>query len=156
MSEIFYDARSIDYPIIDSDAHVNEPADLWQERVPKKWRERAPRVHHSDRGDIWLFDGGKEKWPMGLTATAGLSYFQFAPVGARYESMRKGSFDTGARLKEMDADGDQETPCGHLSGDSGPGCRLHRHSGLRRCVPRVAVSVSRTDDAAVCPVGRVW
>ncbi len=105
MSEIFYDASSIDYPIIDSDAHVNEPADLWQERVPKKWRARAPKVEHSEKGDIWVFDGGKEKWPMGLTATAGLSYFQFSPLGARYETIRPASFETGARLKEMDADG---------------------------------------------------
>ena len=105
MSDIFYDASSIDYPIVDSDAHVNEPADLWQERVPKKWRDRAPKVQHTERGDLWIFDGGKEKWPMGLTATAGLSYFQFAPLGARYETMRPASFDTAARLEEMDADG---------------------------------------------------
>ena len=27
--------------IIDADSHVNEPADVWQERVPAKWRELA-------------------------------------------------------------------------------------------------------------------
>ena len=29
-SELFYDFASIDYPIVDADAHVQEPPDLWQ------------------------------------------------------------------------------------------------------------------------------
>jgi predicted TIM-barrel fold metal-dependent hydrolase len=105
MSDLFYDAASIDYPIVDADAHVNEPPDLWTGRLPKKLLERAPRVEHTDKGDIWLFDGGREKWPVGLTAVAGLSYFEFRPVGITYETMRPGSFDTQARLADMDADG---------------------------------------------------
>jgi predicted TIM-barrel fold metal-dependent hydrolase len=105
MSEPFYDAASIDYPIIDSDAHVNEPPDLWTERVPAKLRDRAPFVKHSDAGDLWIFDAGREKWPVGLTATAGLSYFDYKPMGVTYESMRPGSFDTTARLADLDADG---------------------------------------------------
>jgi predicted TIM-barrel fold metal-dependent hydrolase len=105
MSDIFYDYASIDYPVIDSDAHVNEPPDLWQKRVPKKWKERAPFVKHSENGDVWYFDGGKERWPMGLTATAGLSYFQYHPLCNTYETMRPASFDTEARLKDMTADG---------------------------------------------------
>jgi hypothetical protein len=77
MSEIFYDVASIDFPIIDADAHVNEPPDLWQKRVPAKWRQRAPRCERKDGGDVWLFDDGKEIWPVGLTACAGLSFFDF-------------------------------------------------------------------------------
>ena len=46
-SELFYDAASIDYPIVDADAHVNEPPNLWLDRVPAKWRDRAPRVEHT-------------------------------------------------------------------------------------------------------------
>ncbi len=105
MSERFHDPASIDYPIIDSDAHVNEPADLWQERVPARHRERAPKLVHSEKGDLWVFDGGKQKWPVGLTAVAGLSYLDFKPMGITYESMRPGSFDTKARLDDLDADG---------------------------------------------------
>ncbi len=105
MSAVFHDFRSIDYPVIDADAHVNEPPDLWQERVPARWKERAPRVERSERGDLWLFDGGREKWPVGLTATAGQSFFQFSPTGGRYEEMRPASFESGPRLTEMDADG---------------------------------------------------
>ncbi|NRA01994.1 MAG: amidohydrolase family protein [Myxococcales bacterium] len=105
MQTRFFDTASIDYPIIDSDAHVNEPPNLWQDRVPAKWKERAPRVLETERGDIWSFDGGREKWPMGLTATAGQSFFQFSAVGGRYSEMRPGSFETAARLRDLDADG---------------------------------------------------
>ncbi len=105
MSDLFYDAASIDYPILDADAHVNEPPELWQERVPSKWRERAPRVERTEKGDIWVFDDGREKWPVGLTATAGQSFFQIRPFGGTYAEMRPGSFDTQARLEELDADG---------------------------------------------------
>ncbi len=105
MSDLFYDAASIDYPIVDADSHVNEPPDLWTERLPEKYRERAPRVEHTEKGDVWSFDRGKEKWPIGLTAVAGLSFFDYKPIGISYESMRRGSFDSAARLSDMDADG---------------------------------------------------
>jgi predicted TIM-barrel fold metal-dependent hydrolase len=105
MTDIFHDVSSLDYPIVDADSHVNEPPDLWQTRVPAKLRERAPRVQRTDNGDIWLFDGGREKWPVGLTTVAGLSYFDYKPFGFTYDTIRPGSFDTGARLADMDADG---------------------------------------------------
>jgi predicted TIM-barrel fold metal-dependent hydrolase len=104
-SDLFHDFGSIDYPICDADAHVNEPPNLWQDGVPAKWRDRAPRVVSSERGDVWEFDGGREKWPVGLTATAGQSYFQFGPMGQTYATMRPGSFDRDARLADLDADG---------------------------------------------------
>ena len=50
MSELFRDVASIDYPIIDCDSHVNEPPNLWQERVPARLRERAPRVERTREG----------------------------------------------------------------------------------------------------------
>ena len=105
MSELFHTVASIDYPIIDADAHVNEPPDLWQTRVPQRLRNRAPKVIHTDDGDVWSFDDGKRLRPLGLTATAGLSYLQFRPQGYRYTDIRPGSFDTKARLDDLDADG---------------------------------------------------
>ncbi len=101
----FTDISCIDYPILDADAHVNEPPQLWQDGVPAHLRARAPRVVHTEKGDLWEFDGGRSTWPVGLTATAGQSYFEFGPMGQTYESMRPGSFDPVARLEDMDADG---------------------------------------------------
>jgi predicted TIM-barrel fold metal-dependent hydrolase len=105
MPELFHEVASIDYPIIDSDAHVNEPPDLWQSRVPARLRDRAPKVLHQADGDVWTFDNGKRLRPLGLTATAGLSYVQFRASGLRYDEIRPGSFDTRARLADLDADG---------------------------------------------------
>ena len=105
MSELFTEVASIDYPIIDSDAHVNEPPNLWQERVPSRLRDRAPKLMHTADGDVWSFDDGKKLRPLGLTATAGLSYLQFRPSGMKYDTIRPGSFDTAARLFDLDADG---------------------------------------------------
>jgi len=104
-SELFWDVASIDYPIVDADAHVNEPPDLWQSRVPSKYRDRSPKVKRTDHGDMWLFEDGARVRPLGLTATAGLSYLDFEPAGMTYETIRPGSFDTQARLADMDIDG---------------------------------------------------
>ena len=82
VSTSFSEVASIDYPILDADAHVNEPPDTWQARVPAKLRERAPKVVHTDDGDMWSFDDGKSLRPVGLTATAGLSYLQYRPSRA--------------------------------------------------------------------------
>ena len=105
MSDVFCEVASIDYPIVDADAHVNEPPDTWQTRVPAKLRARAPKVLRTPNGDVWSFDDGKRLRPLGLTATAGLSYPQFKAEGFRYEDIRPGSFDTKARLADLDADG---------------------------------------------------
>ncbi|MCU1460438.1 MAG: hypothetical protein JWO37_513 [Acidimicrobiales bacterium] len=102
---LFHDVASIDYPVIDADAHVNEPPDTWTSRVPAHVRDRAPKVVHTDEGDVWSFDDGKRTRPVGLTASAGLSYLQYKPAGHTYEDMRPGSFDTKARLADLDADG---------------------------------------------------
>jgi hypothetical protein len=102
---VFRDIADIDYPIIDADAHVNEPPDLWQDRVPAKLRDRAPKVVHTDDGDWWSFDDGKRTRPLGFTAVAGLSYLDFKPSGITYEQTRPGSWDTKARLIDMDIDG---------------------------------------------------
>jgi predicted TIM-barrel fold metal-dependent hydrolase len=104
-TELFFDHASIDYPILDCDAHVNEPPDTWVGRVPAKFKDRAPKVVHRDEGDYWSFNDGESMRPVGLTATAGLSFLDFAPVGGSYEAMRPGSFDTKARLTDMDIDG---------------------------------------------------
>jgi predicted TIM-barrel fold metal-dependent hydrolase len=92
-------------PIVDADAHVHEPPDLWQERVPAKWRERAPRVIHGDDGDVWSFDDGAKARPVGLSASVGLNVTQFRSHGLRYADMRPGAYESKARLDDLDIDG---------------------------------------------------
>jgi predicted TIM-barrel fold metal-dependent hydrolase len=104
-SDLFWEVGGIDYPIVDADAHVNEPPDLWLDRVPARWRQRAPRVERTDRGDAWVFDDGKLQMHVGLTAVAGKSVLDYSNAGASYEQMRPGSWDAKARLADMDIDG---------------------------------------------------
>jgi hypothetical protein len=46
-------------PIIDSDSHVSEPADLWTSRLPAKWADAAPRPVFSDKfgESMWAVGG---------------------------------------------------------------------------------------------------
>jgi predicted TIM-barrel fold metal-dependent hydrolase len=105
MGEVFREVASIDYPIVDADAHIHEPPDVWQRRVPHALRQRAPTVTATPDGDVWLFDGGARRRPVGLMAAAGTSYLGFRPSGLRYADLRPGFFEPRARLADMDADG---------------------------------------------------
>ena len=42
------------YQLISADSHVNEPPDLWLDRVPAALRDRAPRIERFDEGDAWV------------------------------------------------------------------------------------------------------
>jgi predicted TIM-barrel fold metal-dependent hydrolase len=105
LTDPFCEVASIDYPIIDADAHVYEPPAVWQARVPASLRARAPKVARTDEGDVWSFDDGARLRPVGLMAAAGASYLDFRPSGLTYESIRRGHYEVGARLADMDADG---------------------------------------------------
>jgi len=52
--------------------HVTEPASLWADRLPAKWRDRAPQMRRSDDGkDRWYVGDGAVMLTVGHTATAG-------------------------------------------------------------------------------------
>jgi predicted TIM-barrel fold metal-dependent hydrolase len=104
-NDLFWEVASIDYPIIDADAHVNEPPNLWLDRIPAKYRQRAPRVERTDQGDAWVFDDGKLQMHIGLTGVAGRSYLDYSNKNITYEDLRPGSWDTKARLADLDIDG---------------------------------------------------
>ncbi len=105
MSDLFYDTKTLDYPVIDADAHVQEPPDLWQSRAPAKLKQRAPRLEQTPQGDFWSFDDGKARQPVGLTTCAGLSYLDYRPAGRSYAAIRPGCYDPAARLADMGIDG---------------------------------------------------
>ena len=61
------------YALIDADAHINEPPDLWTERLPAQFRDRAPRIVHFDEGDAWVVEGVADPINFGLNASAGMN-----------------------------------------------------------------------------------
>ena len=45
----------VPYKIIDADAHMCEPPNLWVERIDKQFRERAPRIVKNPGGKKGAF-----------------------------------------------------------------------------------------------------
>ncbi len=41
------------YFVVSSDCHVSEPPDLWEKRVPAKFRHRIPRIEVDENGEKW-------------------------------------------------------------------------------------------------------
>lgn len=78
--------------IVDCDAHWLEE-DIWYDRVPEDFRERAPRVRFD--GDNWHFTvDGEDMWPRQ----------QAQAICQQFECMA-GMNDVEARLADMDAEG---------------------------------------------------
>jgi predicted TIM-barrel fold metal-dependent hydrolase len=95
------------FSIIDADTHINEPADLWQERLPAGLRDRGPRVVALPRGGMaWMFDGGQKAVTITQTANiGGRSPLTWELVAERgYEGLPPGAWDPQARLRDMDID----------------------------------------------------
>ena len=95
----------MDYQFCSADDHVDLrflPADLWQKRVPAKFRERAPRIVDTPDGQIWVADGQ-------TFATVPMKHHletiggKFTPVD--HESGRWRPTTPELRLADMDRDG---------------------------------------------------
>lgn len=91
--------------IISVDDHIIEPPRLWQDRLPRKYREIGPRVVELEDGsEAWVFEDQVVQTLRGNTRTK--PGFDDDPLGfARFSEMRPGCYNATARLEEMDADG---------------------------------------------------
>jgi predicted TIM-barrel fold metal-dependent hydrolase len=77
-----------------ADSHVVEPLELWQERLPTRLRERAPRREIEGDRIFFIVEGMPPK-RMGYTT----------PRDGEEERFRAGGWDPGERIKDLDADG---------------------------------------------------
>jgi uncharacterized protein len=89
-------------PIIDSDSHVVEPADLWTSRLASKWADDAPRPE-------WDQAAGEERWRVGTELLRGVGEYAQAgwtehpPSHPRsLEQADPASWDSKRRLERMD------------------------------------------------------
>jgi predicted TIM-barrel fold metal-dependent hydrolase len=82
------------YFIISADAHVNEPADLWRQRLDRRYHDRLPRVITDDKGVQWRVSEGHRPDRLRLSDLEGEDAVR-ARAGA----------DPVQRLADMDADG---------------------------------------------------
>jgi predicted TIM-barrel fold metal-dependent hydrolase len=103
-------AQSLDeIQIIDVDAHITEPPDLWSSRAPAALKDRLPRVAEQDGRRVWLVDG-EEIAPAGAVSVVkkdgskavGVEFFNW-----KIEDVHQASWDMQARLPILDSFGIQ-------------------------------------------------
>jgi predicted TIM-barrel fold metal-dependent hydrolase len=90
---------------ISVDDHVQEPPELWTDRLSKtKWGDRIPHVaRKGDGAEKWVVDG--RELPLQGVAEAGSVMADRSTLPLRWAEVPKGVYDPKERLKAMDADG---------------------------------------------------
>lgn len=94
-------------PVISADSHVVEPVTLWQERLDRSFRHRAPRVYWESDRNGWFFacDNLRPALINSLYSTD-KSPEEFADgLTAGLESARPGGSDPGPRRADQERDG---------------------------------------------------
>ena len=95
MSDPFCEVASIDYPIIDADAHVYEPPDVWQARVPARAaRARAEGDAHR-RGRRVVVRRRRARARRRPDGGGGRELPRLPAVGPDLRDIRRGHFDAG-------------------------------------------------------------
>jgi predicted TIM-barrel fold metal-dependent hydrolase len=94
-----------DMILVSVDDHVCEPPDTFENHVPQKWKDRAPRLQRkTDGADVWLFDG-QQVPNVGLNAVAGRPPEEYGMEPTALSQLRKGCFDIDARIDDMNVNG---------------------------------------------------
>jgi predicted TIM-barrel fold metal-dependent hydrolase len=90
--------------VIDVDAHVSEPWDVWSARLPAKYKDQGPRlVRDAEGNDIWHV--GDYQWAaMGMNASAGWPE-PFPSHPKNMDDAPAAAYDAKARLEYMDSIG---------------------------------------------------
>ena len=86
---------------ISVDDHLIEPARLWQERLPERWRDTGPRIVRDGDAEFWAYED-REIVTTGLNAVAGKTREEFSPEPITYDDMRPGCYEPAARVADMD------------------------------------------------------
>lgn len=108
------------YKAISADSHVNEPPNMFIDRVPAKLKDRAPRmIDLPNGGEAWRIEGVSDPVPFGGTAVHHRATKRFDRAsykarfgelkdglqkGVRFSDILPGSYDPKERIKEMTED----------------------------------------------------
>ena len=97
--------RTEDMILISVDDHICEPASMFDDHVPARFRGEAPRViTEADGSQQWWY-GEKPGRNLGLNAVAGKPPEMYNVNPSRYDEMRPGCFDVHERVRDMSAGG---------------------------------------------------
>src|SRR6202040_2411213 len=93
--------------VLSSDSHVFEPPDLWQTRIARAFRDRAPRIERIDGGDYIVVEADQILSGIGLISNAGARFEAPETISARgrFEDVHRGGYDPEQHLKDMALDG---------------------------------------------------
>src|SRR5438046_10341585 len=93
--------------VLSSDSHVFEPPDLWQTRIDRAFRDRAPRIRRIDGGDYIVIEADQILSGIGLISNAGARFDAPETISARgrFEDVQRGGYDPEQHLKDMALDG---------------------------------------------------
>ncbi len=93
--------------IISADSHMMEPADLWVERLDKRFQDRAPRVVKNEGKPGYSFVApGIRPFPVAGGFGIGKSGEELKEhLTKGYEAARPSGWDPAERLKDQDIDG---------------------------------------------------
>src|SRR5205807_1239795 len=96
----------LSYKIMDADAHMCEPPQLWAERLDVRFRDRAPRVIRNfkgQKGEFFVVDDRNNMRVAGVFAAGQTFDEKFLESGL--EAALPGGWDPTARLRDMELDG---------------------------------------------------
>jgi predicted TIM-barrel fold metal-dependent hydrolase len=96
--------RPIYTPLISTDDHIVEPAEMFVGRVPAKLADRAPRVVEQEGTEYWLIEGNLTP-SGGLNAVAGRPPSEWNDEPTRLQEVRPGCYQIDARIRDMDING---------------------------------------------------
>ncbi len=93
--------------ILSSDSHVFEPPDLWQTRIDRAFRDRAPRIERIDGADHIIVEKDQVLSGIGLISNAGARFEAPETITARgrFEDVLRGGYDPEQHLADMALDG---------------------------------------------------
>src|SRR4051812_3250942 len=91
------------YHCISADSHLEVPPERWTVRMPKKYRDRAPRRIDLADGSVAVMVEGQALRISGLEL-CGKPFDEWSPIGVRHEDS-PGTGSPEQRLREQDLDG---------------------------------------------------
>jgi predicted TIM-barrel fold metal-dependent hydrolase len=98
-----HQAASLEW-LISVDDHILEPPNVWQDRLPARYKDAGPRLVRQDGDEFWAYEDRRIR-TSGLSAVIGKSAKEFSPEPISYENMAPGCYDSAARLADMDQAG---------------------------------------------------
>ena len=94
-----------DMILISVDDHIVEPPTLFDNHLPDKWKDYAPKFVRKDDGtDVWQYEGN-EMPNIGLNAVAGKPPEEYGIDPTSLDEIRRGCWDVDYRVKDMNLNG---------------------------------------------------